>query len=1003
MMDDLIPYFDVDSDESSGDDNWEKVKDDGGVTDFRRGARDSADGPRMPSADARRRISFNSSVPTGSMPALPEPAPVPEHTNVSTVQQQEHLRKRMREIKKTSMTSAEVHATLQRHWVRMKEAQQPFLHVDVRALSPVAQMRHQRLVNTSAWISGGDEHGPNPNDVLLPESLVSAAVPDDGGAERKTLKPHQVSGIRFMWRLLMETPHEEVPAVGCILAHSMGLGKTCQVIVFVHIFIAAMKRLYAPPEGRRADGSAPTVSVAMVVPKSTRGGWEAETARWSTFFPLSERIELIHIDESQSRETRLARLAGWKERGGVLLVGYEGLTSLVMRGTDGAGALEHIETDLLVCDEAHRLKSSDLLAVKALHKLHARRRLLLTGTPMQNHLLEYWAMVDFCLPRYFDRKTFMRYFVRPIAQSLSGSATPKDVSRAKQLTFTLVREMECFVQRVDSAPLRSELPQLREYLVIVPLSKLQSHLYGAFLDILRKSKGDQFNVLQAFAYASKICAHPILLFDALSSREDAADSEGVGALPVAHKYMGLAQLKPEKYVAHPQDGHKLLLAIEIILNAVERGEKTLVFSMSTKLLDYFERLLARVTSERFRDADFVKYLRIDGSTSGQERASMIKAFERGCGGAVSGDGTRDATNYSLFLISTRAGGVGITLTAATRIILLDTSFNPADDRQAIGRAYRYGQSKPVYAYRLVCENTIEHRIFDQKIAKEWLFQTVVDQQMVKRDAIVGTKLQQIFLLKDRQLGVAEGQNTPMVAERRNRQTARCCEEDSILAAVRAAIVSAVPHHSFLENDDEEYGEEEAAYYERYKKRGGLTAFTEDPVVTAKREADEAVQRELVIARGRTLTSVLEDIIVERAKTSSRVHQLLQEMGVAARDSREVGSPDLQRARYVSLNGRSLLIPPRPMHIDTFAASCRRCYAERSGSNHNNTDSAEVVEVSSEDEDIPFEQQKPSNTSRGTLAAAAADVGCANSRGPVAKTEEDFYVVDVDGDDAPPSS
>ena len=128
----------------------------------------------------------------------------------------------------------------------------------------------------------------------------------------------------------------------------------------------------------------------------------------------------------------------------------------------------------------------------------------------------------------------------------------------------------------------------------------------------------------------------------------------------------------------------------------------------------------------------IRFLRIDGSNSGTDRQRKLETFQ-----GVDSDVVCSTT--------TRAGGVGITLTAATRVILLDCSFNPADDRQAMGRAYRYGQTKPVYVYRLVCRDSMEHRILDQKVSKEWMFHTVVDEKQLKRDALQGVKLRRLFV------------------------------------------------------------------------------------------------------------------------------------------------------------------------------------------------------------------------------------------------------------------
>ena len=242
-------------------------------------------------------------------------------------------------------------------------------------------------------------------------------------------------------------------------------------------------------------------------------------------------------DRFSSREARLEALALWSTRGGVCIIGYEALVMAekeIQRlrqidnlrkeglltddnGTSGGGGLlfigeignnskkqqqetsavlqrlellfqEQYPLDLVVCDEGHRLKSASLEVAKALARLHAVRRLILTGTPMQNHLLEYWAMADFALPKLFDRKSFLDYFVRPIEQAAHAHATPQVVAKARKQVFILTREFSHFCQRLDNAPLRAELPPIHEYVVTVPMSPLQQQLYAAFLDIIRRDQ-----------------------------------------------------------------------------------------------------------------------------------------------------------------------------------------------------------------------------------------------------------------------------------------------------------------------------------------------------------------------------------------------------------------------------------------------------------------------------------------------------------------------------------
>ncbi|RNC30167.1 helicase-like protein, partial [Trypanosoma cruzi] len=194
----------------------------------------------------------------------------------------------------------------------------------------------------------------------------------------------------------------------------------------------------------------------------------------------AHRILPIMIDERDGMKRRLDLYRSWWSEGGVLLVGYEmllGLTKLSKEGSrvDKKGCEF---TDLLICDEAHRLKSTRLQISAALRGLHPLRRLLLTGTPLQNHLQEYWAMVDFAVHKYFEKRRFQEFFINPIEASVAQEASSRVVATARMKTFALIRELRHFVQRVDSTPLRDELPPLHEYVLVIPLSGLQVRLYN---------------------------------------------------------------------------------------------------------------------------------------------------------------------------------------------------------------------------------------------------------------------------------------------------------------------------------------------------------------------------------------------------------------------------------------------------------------------------------------------------------------------------------------------
>lgn len=891
--------------------------------------------------------------------------------------------------------------------------------------------RCARLVNIRNWGDGND----SPQDVLLPAALVpTSAFYTEGGSVNpngngsggecgavRTLRKHQIDGVRFMWGVLQEGPVGQVPAVGCILAHTMGLGKTAQVVVFAHLFAAVHRRRAESDKGQRLPLSS---RILIVVPKSTVSVWEREFASWGAAFPAHCRLTPVTLEDVGSAGSpttsgykapaqRLRIFYNWRRQGGVLLVGYEALVRLMQlveednavfgatasggKQEDAAGfrqrgTLKHLKTawkrdggelayggdddpftELLVCDEAHRLKSAHLQIVAVLRGLHPLRRLLLTGTPLQNHLSEYWAMIDFAVHKYFDRYRFKEFFVDSIESTASKTASRQAVALAKKKTFTLINEVKHFVQRVDSSPLQSELPPLREYVVVVPLSDLQKSIYVRFVKLISTLYRDgaaRFPFLPSVSFAGKIASHPQLLFamrdekrqengNASANRRPAPpappharkgkeEAKGKGRVPFAGKRrqtrrlwkgsdssdeassslsesestssgseggsghrdsgssdsgssdsdvvvdeaeaeatrMSFSQLyeasvdydslckAPPRYVPRLADGVKLHVAMNLIKAAIRRDEKTLLFSLSTRLLDFFERLVAEANASRNPATDPVpiQYCRLDGSHTGVQRTAVLSDFNRA------------DSSLNLFLLSVKAGGVGVTITAATRVILVDSSFNPADDQQAIGRAYRYGQTKPVFVYRLLCYQTLEYSIFEQKLAKEWLFKTVVDEAAMKRDALSGMHLKQIFGML--QSAAKAMQRAPKISQRQMDASRALAQEDGVLSDVCDQILYAQRYEVFLTHDGaEQFGDEEQKFYEKYRRDRLFEVGANVPPhelleqELSRRKRQRSQQSEILQREAKSLTGLVDRLIRSRVTTDPHLTHLLSVMGL----------------------------------------------------------------------------------------------------------------------------
>merc|ERR1719495_1039253 len=324
-------------------------------------------------------------------------------------------------------------------------------------------------------------------------------------------KPHQIGGIRFLYDNIIESEERfrGSQGFGCILAHSMGLGKTFQVVAFVDIFLACTG-------GRK---------VLCIVPINTIQNWLSEFNYW---LPAEgERTALadglssssikcrqfpIHLlnDSLKSLQQRAAVIEAWQKQGGVLLMGYELYRQLanrkarkrkVNRAGESSDAdeenrnlriLSEVQTalvspgpDLVICDEGHRIKNSHASISQALKLIKTKRRIVLTGYPLQNNLLEYWCMVDWVRPNFLGNRTeFSNMFERPIQDGRCVDSTSKDVRLMKHRAHVLHQQLKGFVQRRGHTVLRQSLPQKTEHVLFVRMTDTQRTLYRRFMEEL---------------------------------------------------------------------------------------------------------------------------------------------------------------------------------------------------------------------------------------------------------------------------------------------------------------------------------------------------------------------------------------------------------------------------------------------------------------------------------------------------------------------------------------
>jgi len=401
----------------------------------------------------------------------------------------------------------------------------------------------------------------------------------------------------------------------------------------------------------------------VVVPLSTIDAWRREFARWAPQLNV-----VTYVGDAASRSViRFHELTGSIS---VLLTTYE----LVMR--DGAILQKSIRDsfELLLVDEGHRLKGGrGGLLYERLAPMAPGARILLTGTPLQNSLEELWALLHFLMPAKFpDYQAF----------HLEQSANPAAVTKLHDMLRPhMLRRMKADVERA--------LPGRTERILHVPLSSEQRELYRLLLSKsykeLRVASGKMHggSLCNVLMELKKVCNHPALLLGGESSRDEGRDG-----------------------TYSTERSGKLALLDGLLPRLLAGKHRVLIFSQMVRMLDILAGYL---------QAKGMPFLRLDGGTSSEGRRRAIDAFNR------------PGSGVDVFLLSTRAGGLGINLSSADTVIIYDSDWNPQNDLQAMARAHRIGQLRPVTVLRLVTRGTVEERVLERAQEKLALDRMVIPQ------------------------------------------------------------------------------------------------------------------------------------------------------------------------------------------------------------------------------------------------------------------------------------
>lgn len=514
----------------------------------------------------------------------------------------------------------------------------------------------------------GPRHNPDsPNAIVLPrpspvpvgKKVIDVVIDPLLG---KFLRPHQIEGVRFLYECVMG--YRLYNGRGALLADEMGLGKTLMTITLIWTLLKQTPIL----------GNHPVIKRALIVcPVTLIANWKKEFKKWLGLQRVGVFVADGKADIKNFVNSRVYQ---------VIIVGYERLRTISMD-------LKKASIDLIVCDEGHRLKSQNNKSAQAILTLPTEKRIILSGTPIQNDLGEFFSMVDFLNPGILGTyATFKRVFEIPILNSRQPEATLKDIEKGQMRSEELSKLTRMFTLRRTADALDKYLPPKTDMVIFCKAIPKQAELYQKLVNSssIKTCLGsnDASEHLRAITVLKKMCNSPSLL------RDSDFDMNSIDLPPTL-----------------PYSSGKLRFLIKFLrLLYNNTFEKVVIVSGYTQTLDIIE--------DHLKDENFSS-MRLDGSTATKKRQQLVDKFN-----------TTDQKTCFVFLLSSKSGGAGINLIGASRLFLYDTDWNPSVDLQAMARVHRDGQKRPVFIYRLLLTGTIDEKIYQRQITKQGLADSFMD-------------------------------------------------------------------------------------------------------------------------------------------------------------------------------------------------------------------------------------------------------------------------------------
>ncbi|KAJ4407261.1 hypothetical protein N0V85_004403 [Neurospora sp. IMI 360204] len=660
-----------------------------------------------------------------------EPPEATQDTLMDITSESEHMDTDLEELSSQFPLSSAKKGRRPKHDEKAKQ-----LRVDSKAL--LKQMDERRKLLRAKLA----ETGSVPSDksrLIINETKESDDLPLIYVHEKigGKIKDHQIDGVRFMWdQIVVESNSRQ----GCLLAHTMGLGKTMQTITLL-VAIAEASQSDDPRIVAQIPKDLRVGRALILCPSGLVENWIDEICIWAPEHILGKitKIDALTVPPSE----RVNKIKEWARSRGVLVMGYELFRSLVSGNEDNVAELLHDSPSIVICDEAHRFKNKTSKLYAVVQGFHTMSRIATTGSPLTKNVMDYYSMINWVAPNYLsDVGEFKEKYALPISEGLHADSTDSQKNLARERLQILKAIVAPKVNRKDIQVLVDELPQKREFILTIQMTKVQRDAYKEYLETAERNKGNDLYrnacVWGLIASLKLLLAHPKIFKSKMQERlstnpalvkrrkrmtndEDPDSDENDEPLDLSRDtlrdVLAKVSIRDIEDVVHST---KVIVLLQIIKECKRVGDKVLVFSQSIPTLNFLQHLFKQKK---------ILYKRLDGDTPVSQRQAATKDFNM--------DNSLD-----VYLISTRAGGVGLNIPGANRVVLFDFGFTPAEEQQAVGRAYRIGQRKKVFVYHLKVGGTYETAIHNLAVFKRQLAERVVDK---KKPVPTSTRMREYFI------------------------------------------------------------------------------------------------------------------------------------------------------------------------------------------------------------------------------------------------------------------